>query len=90
MDEWMNISFQAYNDIAKVRARLNELKTSPTKAVSEAAAAFDNDLEKLQNGTSAAPGLRRDQSRCQSLCNDGAKWRYEAGEFPRANRAPAM
>ena len=66
MDEWMNITFQSYNEIAKLRARLNELKTSPTKSVSAAATTFDNDLENLQNGTSAAPGfgaINRDASR---------------------------
>jgi len=74
MDEWMNISFQSYNDIAKVRARLNELKTSPTKAVSDAATAFDNDLEKLQNGTSAAPGfgaINRDLNRYVTMVQSG-------------------
>jgi hypothetical protein len=66
MDEWMNITFQSYNDMAKLRARLNELKTSPTKSVSDAVTAFDNDLEKLQNGTSTEPGfgaINRDASR---------------------------
>jgi hypothetical protein len=74
MDEWMNISFQSYNDIAKVRARLNELKTSPTRTVSDAATAFDNDLEKLQNGTTAAPGfgtINRDLSRYVTMVQSG-------------------
>ena len=66
MDDWMNITFQSYNDIANSRARLNELKTSPTRTVSDAATALDKDLDKLQNGTSAAPGfgaINRDASR---------------------------
>jgi hypothetical protein len=74
MDEWMNISFESYNDIAKLRARLNELKTSPTKTVSDAAAAFDTDLEKLQNGTSAAPGfgaINRDVNRYVTMVQSG-------------------
>jgi hypothetical protein len=74
MDDWMNITFQSYNDIAKLRARLNELKTSPTKSVSDGATAFDNDLERLQNGTSAAPGfgaINRDASRYVTMVQSG-------------------
>jgi hypothetical protein len=74
MDEWMNITFQSYNDIAKLRARLNELKTSPTKSVSDAAAALDKDVDKLQNGTTAEPGfgaINRDASRYVTMVQSG-------------------
>src|SRR5262249_18968219 len=74
MDEWMNITFQSYNDIAKLRPRLNELKTSPTKSVSDAAFALDKDVDKLQNGTSAEPGfgaINRDASRYVTMVQGG-------------------
>ena len=66
--------FRSYNDIANVRARLNELKTSPTKTVSDAATTLDKDFEKLQNGTSAEPGfgaINRDVNRYVTMVQSG-------------------
>jgi hypothetical protein len=74
MDDWMNTSFQSYNDMANLRARLNELKTSPTKSVSDAVTTFDKDLEALQNGTSAQPGfgaINRDVNRYVTMVQSG-------------------
>jgi len=74
MDEWMNITFQSYNDIARLRARLNELKTSPTKSVSEAATTLDADVENFQNGTSTEPGfgaINRDVNRYVTMAQSG-------------------
>jgi photosystem II stability/assembly factor-like uncharacterized protein len=74
LDDWMNISFQAYIDLATLRERVNELKTSPTKTVSDAATALDGSLEKLQNGTSAEPGfgaINRDANRYVTMVQSG-------------------
>ncbi|HEY3104926.1 MAG TPA: hypothetical protein VGJ69_15185 [Pyrinomonadaceae bacterium] len=76
MDEWMNIAYQSYNDIAALRASLTSLqKTAGTnKAVIDAAQALAKELDQIQNGTSAAPGfgaINRDVSRYVTMIQSG-------------------
>ncbi|HEV8589345.1 MAG TPA: YCF48-related protein [Pyrinomonadaceae bacterium] len=76
MDEWMNITYQSYNDIAALRAGLATAIKSlgANKAAADAASALDKELEQIQNGTSAAPGfgaINRDVSRYVTMIQSG-------------------
>jgi photosystem II stability/assembly factor-like uncharacterized protein len=76
MDEWMNITYQSYDDIAALRASLTSLQKTAgmNKAVIDAAQALAKELDQIQNGTSAEPGfgaINRDVSRYVTMVQSG-------------------
>jgi hypothetical protein len=71
IDDWMNISYRAYNDIANLRAALAEVtKTLADKAAQDDLEKLDKELADLQEGTNEAPGfgaVNRDVTRFVSM-----------------------
>ncbi|MFN2578446.1 MAG: WD40/YVTN/BNR-like repeat-containing protein [Pyrinomonadaceae bacterium] len=57
IDDWMNISYRAYNDVNKLRATLDELRKAQKPELSELFIALDKELDQLQEGTAEAPGF---------------------------------
>jgi photosystem II stability/assembly factor-like uncharacterized protein len=56
IDDWMNISYQAYNEVSALRAALSKAKAND-KALSDAIGDLQKELSDLQEGTSDLPGL---------------------------------
>src|SRR5262249_47722431 len=71
IDDWMNISYRAYNDIAGTRAALTKASGTPgDKAAQDDIQKLDKELAELQEGTSEAPGfgaVNRDVARFVSM-----------------------
>jgi photosystem II stability/assembly factor-like uncharacterized protein len=71
IDDWMNISFHAYNAISYAREALAKTqKTATDKTLIDIIQNFDKQLAELQEGTNEAPGLgaiNRDVTRFVSM-----------------------
>jgi hypothetical protein len=71
IDDWMNISFQAYNWISAMRDGLAQTqKTATDKTLRDIIQNFDKQLAELQEGTNEAPGfgaINRDVTRFVSM-----------------------
>jgi photosystem II stability/assembly factor-like uncharacterized protein len=71
IDDWMNISYQAYNAIARTRDVLQQTeKTATDKTARDSSQNFDKELAQLQEGTNEAPGfgaISRDVTRFVSM-----------------------
>ncbi|HBB97884.1 MAG TPA: hypothetical protein DC054_21085, partial [Blastocatellia bacterium] len=57
IDDWMNISYRAYDDVTKLRAALDDLRKTPKSESAELLIALDKELGELQEGTNDAPGF---------------------------------
>jgi photosystem II stability/assembly factor-like uncharacterized protein len=57
IDEWLNISYRAYNDVTAMRAAVDNLRKSQTLQSTEVLVALDKTLSELQEGSSSAPGF---------------------------------
>ena len=58
IDDWMNISYRAYNDLAALRTALSEAaKTLADKAAQDDLQKLDKELAELQEGTNERAGL---------------------------------
>jgi hypothetical protein len=67
IDDWMNISYRAYHQVATLRAALAEIQKTETR---DGVQALDKELADLQEGSSAAPGfgaVNRDVTRFVSM-----------------------
>jgi len=74
IDDWMNISYQAYNDIGRLRATLDDLRRSGKFESTEVIVALDKELGELQEGTNDSPGfgaVNRDVTRFVSMIQTG-------------------
>ena len=79
IDEWMNISYRAYNNVTNLRAALaaaqKALGDGPQiKQARDAAQALDNQLSELQEGSNTAPGfgaINRDVARFVTMIQSG-------------------
>jgi len=74
IDDWMNISYRAYNDVTKLRATLEELRRSGKFESTEVLIALDKDLGQLQDGSNDKPGLaavNRDFTRFVTMAQSG-------------------
>ena len=71
IDDWMNISYQAYTSIASAREATAKAKSNITdKTVRDAVESFEKQLAELQDGTNEAPGfgaINRDVTRFVSM-----------------------
>src|SRR5260221_6313415 len=77
IDDWMNISYRAYGEVAALRANIaaaqSSLNGNPKELV-DALKASEKDLEELQEGSTTAPGfgaINRDVSRFVSMIQNG-------------------
>ena len=67
IDDWMNISYLAYNQVATLRAALAEIQKAEMR---DGVQALDKELADLQEGSSTAPGfgaVNRDVTRFVSM-----------------------
>jgi hypothetical protein len=67
IDDWMNISYLAYHQVATLRAALTETQKTETR---DGVQALDKELADLQEGSSVAPGfgaVNRDVTRFVSM-----------------------
>jgi photosystem II stability/assembly factor-like uncharacterized protein len=67
IDDWMNISYRAYNQVTTLRAALSEIQKTEAR---DGMQTLDKELADLQEGTSAAPGfgaVNRDVTRFVSM-----------------------
>ena len=74
IDDWMNISYRAYNDVTRLRARLDELRRSGKFESTEVLVALDKDLGELQDGSNDKPGfgaVNRDLTRFVTMAQSG-------------------
>ena len=68
IDDWMNISYRAYNDVTKLRATLDELRRSDKFESKEVLVTLDKDLGELQDGFGA---INRDITRFVTMVQSG-------------------
>jgi photosystem II stability/assembly factor-like uncharacterized protein len=74
MDDWMNISYRAYNDVAKLRATMDDLRRSGKFESIDVLVALDKDLRELQDGSNDNPGfgaVNRDITRLVTMVQSG-------------------
>jgi hypothetical protein len=74
IDDWMNISYRAYNDVAKLRGTLDDLRRSGKFESIEVLVALDKNLGELQDGSNENPGLgaiNRDITRFVTMVQSG-------------------
>ncbi|HEY0350290.1 MAG TPA: YCF48-related protein [Pyrinomonadaceae bacterium] len=57
IDDWMNISYRAYDDVTKLRATLDDLRRSGKFESIEVLVALDKELAELEEGANDAPGF---------------------------------
>jgi hypothetical protein len=77
IDDWMNISYRAYGEVAALRAKIAAAQTSLNgnpKELVDTLKAIEKELDEIQEGSNTAPGfgaINRDVSRFVSMIQNG-------------------